>query len=154
MASDIAKQVEQVIAPYAQKAGVSIAEIEFKKKSNGMNLTVFIYKDDGAVTINDCERLHKMIDAPLDELNPTNGKPYILNVSSLGLDRPLKTENDFKRNLGKEIEIKFFAPINGKKSIEGELVGYSDGIIDIKIQDEILHIEKRQTAKVSLKINF
>ena len=63
------------------------------KKVNGNNLTIYIDKV-GGVTIDDCEALHRLIDAPLDELDPTGGVAYTLNVSSCGLDRPLKNLKD------------------------------------------------------------
>lgn len=154
MTADIIKKIGDTIAPYARQLNLNIADIEYKKKYDGMNLTVFIYKSEGAVTINDCERLHKLIDGPLDELNPTDNKPYTLNVSSIGLDRPLVTNADFERNIGKEIEIKFFAPYKGSKKIDGTLLDYNDDFIEIKAKDENLQINRKDTAKITLKINF
>ncbi|MDD4002781.1 MAG: ribosome maturation factor RimP [Clostridia bacterium] len=154
MTADIIKKIGEVITPYAKQLNLNIADIEYKKKYDGMNLTIFIYTDEGAVTIKDCEKLHKLIDAPLDELNPTDNKTYTLNVSSIGLDRPLKNNADFERNLGKEIEIKFFAPFNGSKKIDGTLLSFCDDILKVKIKDEILQINRQDTAKITLKINF
>jgi ribosome maturation factor RimP len=155
MPSKIAEEAEKLIKPYAESIGLKVAEVEYVRKTNGMNLTVFIYKDQGYITINDCEKLHKLIDGPLDALNPTNDKPYILNVSSLGLDRPLKTEKDFERNIDKEITVKLFVPFEGKKIIEGVLCGYeAEGI---KLRDEkgnIIGIPLKNAAKITLKINI
>jgi ribosome maturation factor RimP len=152
--SEMTGKILQTVEPYAKQLGLKISDIEFGKKHNGINLTVFIYKDDGAITLDDCERLHKLIDAPLDELNPTNDKPYTLNVTSVGLDRPLKKEADFLRNIGKELEIKFYAPQGGKKLIEGVLTGFDGGVIHLKTKDGNTEINLRDTAKVTLKINF
>lgn len=153
--SEMTEKILATVEPYAAQLGLKIADIEFGKKYNGINLTVFIYKDGGAITIDDCERLHKLIDAPLDELNPTNDKPYTLNVSSVGLDRPLKKEADFLRNIGKELEVKLYAPLKGgKKLLEGELLGFDGGVIRLKTKDGIIEINLRDTAKITLKINF
>lgn len=153
MASKIIEEVENLVTPYAKSLDLNIADIEYEKKFNGMNLTIFISKD-GGVTINDCEKLHKLINDPLDELNPTNDKPYILNVSSLGLDRPLKTSKDFKRNIGKMIEIKFYAPIDGQKKTEGILTDYNNNSITIKQNDHLKDIMLSDAAKITLQINF
>ena len=97
---NVKQQVFDLVAPIAESFGLEVVEVEYAKKHDGMNLTVFIDKE-GGITINDCETLHRAIDEPLDQLNPTDDQPYILNVSSLGLDRPLTTQRDFIRNKGK-----------------------------------------------------
>ena len=124
--------VEEMATPIAEKMGYEIVEVEYAKKFNGMNLTIFITKE-GGIKIEDCEAFSRAIDDPLEELNPTNDESYILNVSSPGLDRPLKNEKDFKRNMGKEIELKFYAQINGKKSVSGVLEGYAENSITINV---------------------
>lgn len=129
---NVKEEAEKLAAPYARELGIEIVEVEYVKKHNGMNLTFFIDKE-GGVTIDDCEKLHRAIDEPLDELDPTNGASYTLNVSSLGIDRPLKTERDFKRNLGKEIEVGFYAPINGRKKIAGVLKSYDEKAFCVKM---------------------
>ena len=100
---DLIEEAEKLARPFADELGLEIVEVEYVRKHNGMNLTFFIDKE-GGVTIDDCEKLHRAIDEPLDILDPTNGASYILNVSSLGIDRPLKTERDFARNA--EIRLK------------------------------------------------
>lgn len=125
MASRVVELVEPLVEKYAQELGLEIVEVEYIKKPNGFNLTIFIDKQ-GGITIDDCEKLHNLIDEPLDELNPTNNQPYILNVSSCGLDRPLKTIKDYIRCKGREVEVKFYAPYDGKKSY----IGFIDGVVD------------------------
>lgn len=154
MSSKVTESVQEFVQPYAATLGLEVAEVEYQKKHNGMNLTIFIYKPDG-VSIEDCEKLHRLINVPLDELNPTDDAPYTLNVSSLGLDRPFKTEADYRRNIGKEIEVKFYASIDGKKSAVGELVSFSDGIITIKqTNGAIKKYDKQSAAKVVLKLKI
>ena len=97
----VSEQVLELVRPIAEQFGLEVLEVLYEKKYDGMNLTVVIDKD-GGVTIEDCEKLHRAIDEPLDNLDPIEGA-YILNVSSPGLDRPLKTERDYKRNVGKKI---------------------------------------------------
>ncbi|NLK17615.1 MAG: ribosome maturation factor RimP [Clostridiales bacterium] len=152
--SKIKQMVMELAKPIAEKLELEVVEVEYAKKHNGMNLTIFIHKE-GGVTLADCERLHKLLDAPLDELNPTDDKPYILNVSSLGLDRPLKTKADFDRNIGKELHIKLYRAIEGKKEIKGTLIGFDDGIIKIMPSDgTVREIKQADASKVTLNINI
>ncbi|MEG2159294.1 MAG: ribosome maturation factor RimP, partial [Clostridia bacterium] len=110
----ISDTITEFLMPYADKLGLDILEVTYEKKFDGMNLTIFIDKV-GGVNIDDCERFHRSIDEPLDSLDPTNGATYTLNVSSPGLDRPLKTMKDFKRNMLCKIKVKLFAQDERKK---------------------------------------
>lgn len=154
MASKTVEIVEKIVTPFAENLGLEIIEIEYTKKFNGMNLTIYIHKD-GGVSIDDCEKLHRLIDEPLDIANPTDDKPYILNVSSPGLDRPLKSQKDFDRNIGKELQIKFYAPYQNKKEIDGVLTEFKDQMIILKTEDDKIHqIKLEDAAKVTLKIKI
>ena len=106
--------------------GYEIVEVEFAKKYNGDNLTVFIDKKEGYIDITDCEKVHNAIDEPLDELDPTMGKPYTLNVSSPGIDRPIVTDKDYNRNLGEVLEVKLFQAIQKKKIFIGKLLSFDE----------------------------
>lgn len=131
MKSKVVSIVHNIAEPIAENLGLFVEEIEYVKKNTGMNLSIFISKPNGVVDLNDCERLFKALDEPLDIADPTNGSPYIMNVSSLGLDRPLKTQRDFERNLNKEIEVKLYVPIKNKKELVGVLTDFDENTITI-----------------------
>lgn len=153
MASKIEIEVESAVKELIESLGYELAEVDYSKKHNGMNLTLFIHSEKG-VSINDCVLVHRAVDGVLDELDPTNGVKYILNVSSLGLDRPIKTLADFKRNLNKDITVKFYVPFNGAKELTGKLVGFSEQDFDIEINMEVLKIDLKLAAKIELKLDF
>ena len=146
--TDIVKEIAQ---PIASNLNLIIEEIEYAKKNTGMNLTIFISKKNGVVNINDCENLFRALDEPLDIADPTNGASYIMNVSSIGLDRPIKADRDFKRNLNKEIEIKLFKPLNNKKEYLGILTQFNNEII---ILDNNITIERKLIANCKPHIKF
>ena len=108
-------------------------EVTYQKYADGMNL-VFTIDSDNGITIDDCEKVTKAIDPILDELNPTNDQPYILSVSSPGIDRPIKTDRDFKRNMEKEIEITLFKKIDGVKKFDGILKSFNEEEVTIESQ--------------------
>ena len=131
MASKTKTLCEEKIVPVIEQMGYDVVEVEYIKKADGMNLTFFIDKD-GGIDVDDCEKVSKTIDPLLDELNPTDDQAYILNISSPGIDRPLKTDNDLKRHIGTEIAITLFAKQNGVKNFEGELISFDQNNVTIK----------------------
>ncbi|MBR2909502.1 MAG: ribosome maturation factor RimP [Clostridia bacterium] len=148
------KQVEEFITPIVEGLGLEIVEVAFEKKFDGMNLTVFIDKK-GGVTIEDCEKVHRAIDEPLDELDPTNGASYTLNVSSPGLDREIKTDKDFKRNEGEVLEVNLFKKLGACKKFVGELLSFDQDKIIIKDKKgKEIEIERALISKATKYIEF
>ena len=141
--------------PIVTNLGYELVEVAYQKEQNGMNLIFYIDKQEG-ITITDCEKVTRALDDILEEANPTNDKPYTLVVSSLGIDRPIKSPRDFQRNMGKEIEIKFYAPHPAlkKKEIEGVLVDFNDDVVKVKSNDEDLEIERKLIANIAPVIKF
>lgn len=153
MAGIVKTICEEKITPVIENLGYEVVEIEYVKKSDGMNLTFYIDKEEG-VDIEDCERVSRAIDPVLEEVNPTNDAPYILSVSSPGIDRPLKTERDFKRNLGKEISVTLFAKLDGKKVFEGKLDEYDNETITITEKEKQIKLNRSQIAHIVPVIKF
>ena len=101
-----------------------------------------------------CEKFHNAIMDLIDELDPSFGAPYTLNVSSPGLDRPFKTARDFERNLGKEVEVKLYAPLKGKKFLEGVLIAFDEHSVTLDIGGTAEKINKTKIAKINKAIKF
>ena len=152
--SKISEKIEEFLTPIVEELGYEIVEVEFAKKYNGDNLTVFIDKPGGGININDCETVHNAIDEPLDELNPTNDKPYTLNVSSPGIDRPIVTDKDYNRNIGEVLEVKLFEAIQKKKLFVGTLINFSAETVTLDMDGKELEIERKKIAKATKYINF
>ena len=153
--SKISESVEEFLKPIVENLGYEIVEVEFAKKYNGDNLTIFIDKKGGGIDINDCETVHNAIDEPLDELNPTNDKPYTLNVSSPGIDRPILSDRDYNRNLGEILEIKLFQSINKKKLFIGKLIEFDENKVVLEIKEnQNIEIDRKLISKATKYINF
>lgn len=148
----VSDEVFRLVAPIAESFGLEVIEVLYEKKYDGMNLTIVIDKE-GGVTIDDCEKLHRAIDAPLDELDPID-TAYTLNVSSPGIDRPLKTERDYRRNLGKKISVKLYKPLEGKKHYDGVLADYDEETFTLQVKNERIVFNKKDAAKVEPIIEF
>ena len=152
--SKISEQIENFIEPIVTELGYEIVEVEFAKKHNGDNLTVFIDKKEGYIDITDCEKVHNAIDEPLDELDPTMGKPYTLNVSSPGIDRPIVTDKDYYRNLGEMLEVKLFQAIEKKKIFIGKLLSFDETSIELETEKETVKIERKMISKATKYIEI
>ena len=146
------EEIEKALLPIAQEQGLEIVEVELKA-SKAPSLTVYIDKD-GGVDLNACEAFHRAIDPVLDEVDPTFGAPYTLNVSSPGLDRPLKKPRDFEKRMGQKVEVKLFAPLKGKKLFEATLVGYDGNCVELDDNGEKIKLELSKVAKICLAIDF
>ena len=146
MASKVVEKCNEYIVPIIEKLGYDIIEVEYVKKVDGMNLTFYIDKHEG-ISLDDCEKVNNAITDVLDEINVSDDAPYILNVSSAGLDRPIKNEKDFKRNFNKQVEIKLYVPINKQKTFTGALIGFNDNGYTIRTSNnEELTFSKESVA--------
>ncbi len=143
------EEIKTFLNDIAIPMGIEIVDVEI----NGENLTVFIETEAG-VDLDTCERFHNAIMEPIDELDPSFGAAYTLNVSSPGLDRPFKTVRDFERNLGKEVEIKLYAPLKGKKFLEGVLTAFDEHSVTVLIGNAEEKINKTKIAKINKAIKF
>lgn len=145
-------EIKNCLQPIADGLGIELVDVEFKQ-GREPSLTVFIDVETG-VDLNTCETFHRAIDPALDELDPTFGAPYTLNVSSPGLDRPFKTPRDFQRNMGKKVEVKLFAPLMGKKFFEADLIGYDGNCVTLKDGNNEFKLEISKIAKINQAIIF
>ena len=153
------KSIEEIgaaLAPVAEAVGVEIYEIVFKQGRHP-SLTVFLdtYRE-GGIDLDTCERFHNAADPVLDELDPTFGQPYTLNVSSPGIDRPFKKDSDYLRHIGKKVEIKLYAPVKGEKFFEAVLLEYDPkaGNVTVEKGKEVCKLNLSQIVKMSEAIEF
>lgn len=147
------EEIKNLCLKVAETLGLSIFDVEFKQ---GKSPTLIVYIDkEGGVDLNDCEAFSNAISDPLDELDPTNGMPYTFNVSSPGVDRPFKKDEDFISHIGKMVEVKLYNSIKGKKLLEGILLSYDKERIVVKLDEKTtLSIELKNVVKVNQYVEF
>ena len=144
--------VEEIVT----ELGYVLVDVEYKKQHSGMVLEIVIDKDCG-ININDCEAVSRALDKPLDALDPTNGQSYNLNVSSMGLDRPIVTDYQFGKYCGKEIEIKFYEPQKpfNKKNLIGILKAWDDESVTLTFEDNTnINLPRKIIAQIVPVIKF
>lgn len=148
MANRVEEAVEKIAEEILANTDYELVDVEYVKERDWF-LRVYIDKE-GGIGLDDCQEVSGLLDEELEELNIINDR-YILEVSSPGLDRALKKEKDFKREMGKLVDITLYKAIDGEKMITGKLTGYTKDIITI---DETREIALKDIALVRLHIDF
>lgn len=150
---EIEQKVTELVNNLLSGDMIELVDVEYVKEGQDYFLRIFIDKPDG-VTINDCETLSRKMDGTLDEHDWIK-EHYYLEVSSPGLDRPLKKLSDFQRNIGKRVEIKLYQPLDNKKLYEGILVSKdAENIVIESDQGQPITFTDSQVALVRLAIIF
>lgn len=150
---NIASLVKELIAPMASDMGYWLWDVEFVKEGADKYLRITIDNEEG-ITIEDCEKFHRAIDPLLDEADPIS-EAYILEVSSPGIERELKTPEHIDACEGWDVELKLYAPKNGSKTFRGVLEGYDDGgNIVIAVGEEKVAFKPEEIAKIATYYDF
>ena len=153
MSERVVDRAIKIIKPVVEELGYIFVDLEYKKEFSGYVLALTIDSPEG-ININDCERVSRALDIPLDENDVTDGKSYSFNVSSYGLDRSFKTDYDFNKHIGQDVEIKFYAPFNNKKIIIAKLVSFNNQSITVEENNTTFEIERKLIANICAHIVF
>tara|TARA_B100000315_G_scaffold168512_1_gene157024 strand:+ start:109 stop:582 length:474 start_codon:yes stop_codon:yes gene_type:complete len=150
--SSINKELRSLMEPIMEAEEMELVDIEYKSGPKGV-LRIFIDKA-GGVNISDCEEISSKVGAFLD-LEDIIGSQYVLEVSSPGLDRPLKNEADYRRNKGKRVKIYIDGLLKGKKTLIGQIISASDQKVNLKEKSgKIINVPIADIAKGILEIDF
>lgn len=123
-------RTRELISPILDRMNFELVDVEYVKEGAEWYLRAYIDKE-GGITVNDCEAVSREMNEILDREDYVEG-PYIFEVSSPGLDRPLRSERDFARSVGKAVEIRTYRPIGGSKEFSGILSSYDGDSVTIR----------------------
>lgn len=155
MLEELLTAVKEKSKAIAESMGYEIVEVNFSKEYRKLNLNFFIYKK-GGVDLNDCENFSNALDSLLEELADKFPSDYVLNVSSPGLDRPIVSDDDFRRALDTEIEV--FINDDKKKAVRGKLKAFDTEKITVsenkKGQIKEINILRQNIRKAQPWIKF
>jgi len=134
--------------------GLELVDLEYKKEGKRWVLRVFIDGPDG-ISHNECVRVTRVLEPLLEEKDPIPHQ-YILEVSSPGLDRPLKRDRDFERAIGKKIEVKTYVPlVDKRKTLRGTLLGLAENGLRLQLEDEsVITVPREKLARARLHFEF
>lgn len=147
--TDIVRELAQ---PIVEQNGCTLWDVEYVREAGQWYLRVYIDKT-GGVNILDCEAISRPLSDALDEADPIETS-YTFEVASAGAERPLKRPSDFEQFMGSPIVLKTYKPHDGRKEFSGDLVGYDNGAVEMKVGNETLRFEKDEIALVRLRCDF
>ena len=149
---ELRKEIYPLAEEVAEELGYEIVDIEFQNGSKHDLLSIFIYKKEG-IDLDDCTEMSRSLEKKLDNLEALKN-PYYLEISSPGLDRPLKTKDDYRRNVGNEVDVKLYAPIDGQKEFSFVLDKYDDENIYFMKDEKELAIPIKSISSMKQTIKF
>lgn len=136
----------------AEKMNMTVVDAQYKSEDGKKILRLFVDKD-GGTGIDDCEAFSREFEKKFDELDPIENE-YVLEVSSPGLERKLKTEREFMHYLGREVDVKLYKATDGKKEFSGILKDYKNGEAEIESGGKVFYINTKETAYIKLHFEF
>lgn len=146
--SNIEEKVYNLIEKNIVNLGYNLYDVEYSKEGKDYYLRIFIDKETG-IDLNDCENVNNAITDILDEADYIK-EQYFLEVSSPGIERILRRDKHLEENIGKEIELKLFKPINKLKSITGILIKFDYN--NIYLENET--IDRKNISQIKLVYNW
>ncbi|MEJ2684524.1 MAG: ribosome maturation factor RimP [Candidatus Sulfobium sp.] len=153
MEEELTKKISGLAESVASEYGVRLVDVEFAGSLRKPTVRVFVEKNEG-VTLDDCEKVSRALSALLDVEDPIH-RPYVLEVSSPGLDRPLKRLRDFEENVGKLARVVTSESIGGRNFFVGRIKGVKDGDVSLLLEGgEEIEVPFEQMSRARLEIEF
>ena len=150
--SKITEVVTRLAVPIVEEVGVELWDVEFVRAGGESYLRIFIDSDDG-ISIDQGEAVSRALDPLLDEVDIING-PYILEVSSAGIERSLNKPEHFMKYEGSLIEVRLFSAIEGSKRYVGILASFNGDSIDLEVDGKTINIPLKNISRSNLKYNW
>ena len=146
-------KAEELVLPLVEANNFELVDVEYVKEAGTWYLRIYIDKE-GGININDCELVSRAFSEILDKEDPIEDA-YILEVSSPGLGRQLKKDKDFQRNLGEEVEVRTYKPINKQKEFVGLLDAWDKETVTLQLESgEMMTIARADIALIRQYIEF
>lgn len=146
---DIVSRIWQLVEPVIQAEGMDLLEVEFRRESIGWVLRLFIDQEDG-VSVDDCARVSRVVSDLLDVADPID-RPYHLEVSSPGLDRPLRKVEHFQSQVGKIIEVRSMEPMENRRNFKGKLTDARSDAITVDCDGRLYEIPLALVERARLR---
>ena len=147
------QKAEALAQPIVESRGYELVDVEYVKEAGTWYLRLYIDKE-GGITINDCEEVSRLFGDRLDEEDFIEDA-YVMEVSSPGLDRPLKKEKDYIRSMGKDVDVRLYRQIDRQKEFTGALTAYDDKTVTLTMEDGSQRVfDKDDIALIRLALDF
>ena len=144
-------KIEKVVLPVLKEMELEVVDVEYLQEGGYWYVRIYIEKLDGDVSLDDCAKVSMTVEDDIDRLID---KKFFLEISSPGVERPLKKEKDFVRFTGTKVKVSLKHKINEKKNFEGILSKFEDGILFLSADDTELEIPFKEVRKANLVYDF
>ncbi|MSB17164.1 ribosome maturation factor RimP [Finegoldia magna] len=139
------------LSPLIKDTGIEFYDVEYSN-NNGKNiLTFYIEKDDGLISIDDCELINNKISDKLDEIDPISDS-YYLEIASVDITTPFTRDKDFKKNLGNVVIVNLYQKLDSKKEFKGILKDFNDKEISLELEKKEIKIERSNISSIKLSL--
>jgi ribosome maturation factor RimP len=149
---DVIERVHRLVGPVLLSGGLELVEVEYRREARGWVLRFYVDKE-GGITLDDCAQISREIGRNLD-VEDFITTPYILEVSSPGLTRSLKTEKDFMRYRDCLVKVRTNQPVENRRQFTGRLRGVAEEGIQIEVDGKVFLLPLSFIAKANLDIEF
>jgi len=149
---DITNRAKSLMSGYLEENRIELVDMIYRREGSGMVLRLLADTPEG-ITMDQCERLNNYLGRMLETENVIEGH-YVIEVSSPGLDRPIRTDRDYERSLGKKLDVTTYEPVDGTKTHEGTLIGMNKDSIVLESAGVSTVILKRLAASAKLKVEI
>jgi ribosome maturation factor RimP len=144
--------VSEILEPIVTSQGMELIDVEYKREPRGWVLRIYIDKQ-GGVSLDDCVSVSNEVGTVLD-VEDVLQSPYTLEISSPGLNRVLKKEEDFERFKDKLVRIRTREAIGQRKNFRGRLLGCVNRLVQIEVGGQVFRITLSNVAKANLEIEL
>jgi len=144
--ANIEERVESLLKPIIENIGYKLYDVEYAKEAKNYFLRIFIDKDNASIDLEDCEKVNNAITDILDEADYIK-EQYFLEVSSPGVERVIRKDTQLQENIGTNVEVNLFKPINGSKQYQGILKEFNNEEIIIE-KDNLINIPRKNISLI------
>lgn len=148
----IAAQVEEMLRPIAARLGLETVEVQIHGVAERTVLRVLMDRPEGGITVEECARVSEQLGRQLD-LYDLFDHPYTLEVSSPGLDRPLRTDADFRRFAGRRAEVQTLEAVDGQRRFRGTILGVVGEAVVLQVERRQVQIPKAAIQRAQLVVD-
>ena len=152
MTESVLKEIERLVEPVLAEMGIELVDMEYRSTQGRRVLRIYADRPTG-INLDDCAMVSREIGNLLD-VKDLLQQHYVLEVSSPGLNRPLKREKDFLQAIGQKVKVKTAVPVKGRRNFSGVLQSFENGTLQLKLDDTVVQISEESVNKANLVFDF
>ena len=144
-------RIERIVLPVTNELGLDLVDVEYLQDGGYWYMRVYVEKENDEISLDDCAKVSNRIDEDVDGLVP---EKFFLEVSSPGIERPLKKEADYTRFTGQKARLILKHKMDESRNWTGVIEKYEDSIIYLDVKDKVLEIPYSEVKKANLVFEF